>query len=68
MTFYWFWYLAQTLPFCFGTLSVAMMQTSVPNFNPIPLGEITTPEEHRKALNSATAARVANAAGMAPRP
>ncbi|KAJ1479268.1 urea transporter-domain-containing protein [Baffinella frigidus] len=45
-----------TLPFCFGTLLFALLQESVPSLEPVPLSDITTPENHylqRRALPDA---------------
>ena len=50
--------------FCLGTIAVSMMQDSVPGFTPIPLGEITTPEAHRRKMATDAAAAAAAAAPL----
>ena len=39
-----------TLPFCLGTLAFALLQDSVPTLVPVPLDEVSTPEEHARSL------------------
>ena len=43
---------ALTLPFCLATLSVVMLQDTVPGFNPVPLNTITVPEDHYRKLRT----------------
>ena len=37
---------ALTLPFCFGTLTFALLKGTSTSFTWVPPGEVVTPEEH----------------------
>jgi urea transporter len=42
-----------TMPFCLGTICFVLVQRSLPDFVPVPLASLTTPEEHLQRSKAA---------------
>ena len=47
-----------TLPFCFATLSFALIKGATPKLDPVEVEDITTPEEHLSRMRGRHSAGV----------